>query len=232
MKLWRYNRIDGEYELTPEQIARGFWRWMNGGTPTKPLYMLVALYLTANESDGGLESTFDQGPDFDAVCDAVRAAWPAATGALSAAKNAAKYAAKSVALRFHRYNSAMEIDMEPTYDLIHDATGTVEIKNATPTEIAIAYLQYDQAQYEIREVGSPYCGDPRGVYVLWFKPLNRPWIETGRRCYVNTALSAEDQLAEAEGFILDNVFAFLRRNEAPDFSVRVHGEVDNADADE
>ena len=47
---------------------------MDSVEPEKPLDWLIGLYITANEGESGLASSFDRGPDFDAVYKAVRAA--------------------------------------------------------------------------------------------------------------------------------------------------------------
>lgn len=76
MKLCKNNRVDQEYELTPEEIAAKFWEW-NGGDPIGNLDRVLRCFITANESEGGLSSVFDNGPEYDAVLDAALAAWPA-----------------------------------------------------------------------------------------------------------------------------------------------------------
>lgn len=72
MKLWLDNRLDGEYELTPEQIAAKFAaspfvdHWREG----LRLERCLLAFLSGNEIEGGLHSTFDvreQAEEWDRV---------------------------------------------------------------------------------------------------------------------------------------------------------------------
>lgn len=67
MKLWKDDRIDGEYEMTIDELARGFLAsgWVDVEWPYER--KLVA-YLTSGDR-GGLRSSWDDLVAFDAVVD-------------------------------------------------------------------------------------------------------------------------------------------------------------------
>lgn len=57
MKLWRDNKIAGEWERSEEDIARGFHASPWAGH-LWPLDRRLRAYLTANETEGGLQSVW------------------------------------------------------------------------------------------------------------------------------------------------------------------------------
>ena len=79
MKLWKHNRIDGEWELAAAEIAARFWAYVAtraGSGEVANLDRELRAFVTGDEKDGGLASVFDEGPGFEAVYDAALASWP------------------------------------------------------------------------------------------------------------------------------------------------------------
>lgn len=81
MKLWRDNRIDGEWEIDPSTIAEGFWKSRQGRRLLEYEVRMENCLLDYMGSDDGLNSTFDiseQPKEWNAVLHEVLGTWPKA----------------------------------------------------------------------------------------------------------------------------------------------------------
>jgi len=69
MKFWKDNRIDGEYDMTVDQIAEGFLAsgWAEIEWPSE---RKLAAYL-GDRAGGGLSSTWEDRLTFNAVVDRI-----------------------------------------------------------------------------------------------------------------------------------------------------------------
>ncbi len=78
MKLWRDNKIDEEWELPNEEIARRFWEssWGKRANDSgRPLEYLIRRFVTGDAFNGGLDSAFEE-QDYRELHEAIRVAWP------------------------------------------------------------------------------------------------------------------------------------------------------------
>lgn len=75
MRLYKDNRIDGEFKLMNTQVADLFMAspWLHNSMRGWPLSRSLGAFIGAPEVEGGLSSTFDidEDPDFMAVLDLV-----------------------------------------------------------------------------------------------------------------------------------------------------------------
>ena len=73
MKFWKDNRKDGEWELPNAEVADRFFK-----SPFAELWKdyqlarVIPMFITANESEGGLQSVFDHDKDYEEVCELIR----------------------------------------------------------------------------------------------------------------------------------------------------------------
>jgi hypothetical protein len=78
VKLWRENRVEGEWEISPEEVAKGFWKSPDGESAQKGVNLERCL-LGYIGSDEGLHSTFlvsEQQEEWDRVLTLTLHGWP------------------------------------------------------------------------------------------------------------------------------------------------------------
>lgn len=74
--LWRDNKIDAEWKCELETIVTKFLQYNSRHQLDEhwPLERIIRAFLTDKETDGGLQSVFDES-DYETIDDACRSAW-------------------------------------------------------------------------------------------------------------------------------------------------------------
>lgn len=77
IKLWVNNKRELEWFLEAEQLAIRFWEWETKEkvTDSWPLDRCIRAFITDKESEGGLQSVFDE-DQYNDIYSTIRNAWP------------------------------------------------------------------------------------------------------------------------------------------------------------
>ncbi len=77
IKMWRNNNRTN-WEINPDDLANEFWNWDSKNENLSeiwPLGRCIRKFITDKDTDGGLQSVFDE-KDYNTIYTAVRVAWP------------------------------------------------------------------------------------------------------------------------------------------------------------
>ena len=77
IRLWKDNKLNQEHEISINDLVTKFWEYEDRHdlVGSWPLERCIRAFITDKESEGGLQSVFDE-QDYEDIYEAVRDAWP------------------------------------------------------------------------------------------------------------------------------------------------------------
>lgn len=78
IKLWKDNKLAGQWNIEIDELARRFWQWNADNdrlTDSWPLDRCIRKFITDAEKEFGLQSVFDE-EQYNEIYSGIRNAWP------------------------------------------------------------------------------------------------------------------------------------------------------------